>query len=434
MADDGPTQAATAPAATAEAGRQGGPGVEEAAAKAQKPVCRICNGKETKVDRLMTPCSGCKGAMEFIHYKCLLKRYKEKARWCPLACLDCDRLYSPDISLKLGTIGLQAMEKECKKVQFKLVPMLYAMGNAYGRVKEFKRQLPLFERALEIVEKACGPDGELDKKAGNAVCTALTNLGVCCASLNEPLCQRDLLLRALAITERNYGKRDLETATVLTNLGNAYGRLGDAENQREIMRRALDIQERKLGEKNKALLMTMSGLAAAFEATGDTTGQLELLERILEIKEQEFGPGHHWAAVTLTDLALCYGKKGKDDKKVELLERALEIMEQTYGAEHKVVAVTLSNLGIAYGAIGQPKKQRELLERALAIEEKEFGKNSIELAVTLIGLADAWEKLGNEGKQKSFLARSRAITEKAEKAEKPQERKSSKKKGSEDKL
>ena len=62
--------------------------------------------------------------------------------------------------------------------------------------------------------------------------------------------QRDVLERALAIKEREYGREHRELAPTLTNLGNAYGALGDAAKQRELVERAKAIFEREFGPEH----------------------------------------------------------------------------------------------------------------------------------------------------------------------------------------
>ena len=75
----------------------------------------------------------------------------------------------------------------------------------------------------------------------------LNNLGNAYGQLGNPSKQRDLLKRALAIFEREYGRESTEVAKTLGNLGNAYGKLGDHAKKRDMLERALAIFEGAYG-------------------------------------------------------------------------------------------------------------------------------------------------------------------------------------------
>jgi tetratricopeptide (TPR) repeat protein len=76
------------------------------------------------------------------------------------------------------------------------------------------------------------------------VAAILTNLGSAYEKLGNAQKSRELLERALAISERYYGFDHPEVAITLSNLGNAYEKLGDAQKSRELLERALAISER----------------------------------------------------------------------------------------------------------------------------------------------------------------------------------------------
>merc|ERR1712050_825501 len=71
---------------------------------------------------------------------------------------------------------------------------------------------------------------------------ALTTLGIAYAGLGDAAKERDLLQRALAIQEREYGPEHREVAATLADLGKAYGDLGDAVKECDLLQRALAIQ------------------------------------------------------------------------------------------------------------------------------------------------------------------------------------------------
>ena len=73
------------------------------------------------------------------------------------------------------------------------------------------------------------------------------NLGKVYGDLENDAKSRELLERALAIFEREYGRDHVQVAKTLTNLGIAYGDLGDNAKKRDALVRALAIEEREFG-------------------------------------------------------------------------------------------------------------------------------------------------------------------------------------------
>jgi len=70
-----------------------------------------------------------------------------------------------------------------------------------------------------------------------------------------------MLERALAISERAYGRDHAQVAFNLYNLGMAHGALGDQAKKRELLERALPIWTRAYGTDNRFTKMCQRDLA-----------------------------------------------------------------------------------------------------------------------------------------------------------------------------
>jgi tetratricopeptide (TPR) repeat protein len=81
-------------------------------------------------------------------------------------------------------------------------------------------------------------------------------------------------------------------AITLANLDSAHGDLGDPAKQKELLERALAIQEREYGLEHPNVAATLTKLATAHGALGDPDKQKELLERALAIDERKFESDH----------------------------------------------------------------------------------------------------------------------------------------------
>ena len=92
-------------------------------------------------------------------------------------------------------------------------------------------------------------------------------------------------------------------ANTLTNLGSAYGALGDVAKARDLLERALAIKEREYGPEHRAVASTLANLGDAYGRLGDVAEQRGLLERALAISRREFGPDHPHSQICTDTLA-----------------------------------------------------------------------------------------------------------------------------------
>ena len=93
------------------------------------------------------------------------------------------------------------------------------------------------------------------------VAVHLNNLGRAHGFLGDHAKKRDMLERALAISERAYGRDHAQVAFNLYNLGMAHGALGDQAKKRELLERALPIWTRAYGTDNRFTKMCQRDLA-----------------------------------------------------------------------------------------------------------------------------------------------------------------------------
>ena len=86
-----------------------------------------------------------------------------------------------------------------------------------------------------------------------------------------------------------HGPEHMELAVTL---GQAHGKLGDAFKAKQLLERALAIQEREYGPEHRELVGTLANLGNSHGELGDASKQKQLLERALAIQEREYGPEH----------------------------------------------------------------------------------------------------------------------------------------------
>jgi tetratricopeptide (TPR) repeat protein len=106
---------------------------------------------------------------------------------------------------------------------------------------KFNEAIPIAQEAVELSEKATGPD-----RPDTAL--ALTNLARLYKSLGDYAKAEPLFQRALKIDEKALGPDHPDTATALNNLGELYRSIGDYAKAEPLLKRALKIGGRRHGK------------------------------------------------------------------------------------------------------------------------------------------------------------------------------------------
>jgi tetratricopeptide (TPR) repeat protein len=167
------------------------------------------------------------------------------------------------------------------------------LGELLQAQGDYKGARPLFERALAIREKMCGP-------VHTATAQTLTNLASLLEKQGEFERARPLLERAHAISEEALGPEHANTATSLSNLAHLLQAQGDLAGARLLYKRSHRISEKSLGAEHRDM---DASRVTALELEGDLAGARLLAECVLAARENALGPEHPDVAVGLTDLA-----------------------------------------------------------------------------------------------------------------------------------
>ena len=279
--------------------------------------------------------------------------------------------------------GYKAVTSPCYDGQMTAFgPVVDTTSEAFNAFRKFTKQKENREKAqipAEAVRVALSlaGNGEDGFKKGSFSmhpklhARSLEYLSSFQGGMEDPNAKQQMLLKALAIKEEQYGEHHLEAAVTLGNLSNAYYRLGDFRTQKELLERALKILENHFDPRDIGI--TLNNLGSAYHYLKDHGKAKEVYERALEIKEQHLAKDHFEVAGTLNNLGNTYHDLKDFEKAKEFLERALEIQEQCYGKDHFEVANTLCNLALTHGRLGDQKRKVELLKRALPIYQNHYG-------------------------------------------------------------
>lgn len=111
--------------------------------------------------------------------------------------------------------------------------------------------------------------------------------------------------RAIEIAEKAYGPEHPQVAIRVNNLGGVLYRLGDLDGARKHFERALRIDEKIYGLEHTNVAIRVNNLGSVLKALGDLDGARKYFERALRIDEKVLGrTTHKWRPMLATS-ALC---------------------------------------------------------------------------------------------------------------------------------
>ena len=142
----------------------------------------------------------------------------------------------------------------------------------------------------------------------------------------EPLYQR-----ALDIREKALGPEHPNVAQSLNNLAELYRTQGQYAQAEPLYQRALGIREKALGPEHPDVATSLNNLAALYYAQGQYEQAELLYQRALDIYEKALGPEHPDAATIRENLEMCYESQGQAIKAKPLYQRVLTIFKKILG-------------------------------------------------------------------------------------------------------
>jgi tetratricopeptide (TPR) repeat protein len=270
--------------------------------------------------------------------------------------------------------------------------LLNRAGRYLEERADFIEAKNVLERALSISEKAYGQKHQV-------VASILNNLGLVLHDMDDLQAAKEHLERALEIYETVLDPFNPDVALVLVNLGMVLRKIGSPQAARAYHERALEIDEKAFGPVHSYVARDLKSLGYDLDFLGDSTGAKKLYERGLDIIEKIHGSEHHEFASFLNNLGSILIDLGDLEGAKKNFERALVIDEKIYGPIHPKVAKRAKNLSYVLERLGDLQGAKDNLERALKIERIIFGpehNNVVETLSRYQQLATSWYARGKE--------------------------------------
>jgi tetratricopeptide (TPR) repeat protein len=240
---------------------------------------------------------------------------------------------------------------------------LHGLGDIYLARADGERGLEMHLKALEARQAVLPPDHA-------DLLESFRSLAACYMRLDRQNDAVRLYERVLAAREKDTAGGDLRLSQALFDLAGACA-LSDPSRGRELLLRALALQESNFGPEHPALVGSLVKLAEVTASLKQWDLVVALRRRILQLRERELGQDHPQVLKALTELCQACCRAGRWDDADALDQRALYLCEKNLGFEHPKVARVLLHYAEVLRQLGRDRRAAQITQRAAAIARKD---------------------------------------------------------------
>lgn len=193
-------------------------------------------------------------------------------------------LHSNNQSLSQESAQSQEQDKTSAEALAEASQISLQVVKLYNEGK-YDEALPLAKRALELRERALGPDHEI-------VQAALLNLVEIYTAKKKYGEAQKLVERILRTSEKTIGPEDAVNAIILDRLAFLSYVQGDFSKSEAAYKRALTIREKAFGQNHKEFATSLYTLAEFYRYTGKSEKAQPLYEQAALLRRKLLGPDH----------------------------------------------------------------------------------------------------------------------------------------------
>lgn len=181
----------------------------------------------------------------------------------------------------------------------------FALGDVLLARSMEEQAQPILQRALDLWERALGPDDARCAEAQN-------KLGLCWFRLGQLDRAEPLYRSALASFERAAGKESPSVATALNNLAGLAKTRGDYAQAESLYARSISIKERALSRDHPDLARGLYNLARLYHAEEKYGDAERCYRRALQSWQRSGGDAYEYANLARRNYAALLRKQNRD--------------------------------------------------------------------------------------------------------------------------
>ena len=255
------------------------------------------------------------------------------------------------------------------------------------------------EKAVAISEKQFGENDIETAHILRALITIIWQIDS--AQAAKPYAER-----ALAIYQTAYGNDEhVAIAQSLNNLAIIHARLGESKEAISNYQQALGILEKLEPENNLEIPRINFNLGIVYYRQGNFNLALSHYTVALTYYREILPPDHPQLTLPLMGISLVQLLIGNYNEAYELSQETLALQQARFGENHPQTSTTLSICGAVLHFMNNSQQAIDYLRKALAIREKIYGKQHIQLMVTLTWLGYVLSEAGHLAEARLYLER-----------------------------
>ena len=190
-----------------------------------------------------------------------------------------------------------------------------------------------------------------------------------------------LLIQALSISEKIYGKNSHQTAYILLGLGSVYKKMNKLKYATASFIRSIENLKDDENNNLSPLILAHTGLALIYNDQQEYSKELLAYQRALKLQNLYVGEANAYTLTIMNGIAWAYNKLENYPKAQKWHSETLGIRTQILGKDHPDTIQSMINLADVLKIEGHAKEAERLLIEALKKKEKLLGSNHIEVAL-----------------------------------------------------
>jgi eukaryotic-like serine/threonine-protein kinase len=277
--------------------------------------------------------------------------------------------------------------------------MMSVMGEVYDNLGLYARAQELQQKALNIQQRALGPESSDTLRSMSALAETIREQG----HFSEA---ETLQRQALDVQRRDPGAEHPDTLTSMYTLASILrgeGRYPEAE---KLDRETLGMRRRVLGTDHPDTLRSMNSLAKDLIPQKQYSEAEKLNREALEIRQRVMGPEHPDTLASRDSVSEALAFEGQYAEAEKMSRETLEIRRRIFGPEHPQTLVSMVALAYALKRLGRTAEQEELLRQALEIQRRVLGPDDPARGLLAYNVACIAAREGRRDEALSLLSES----------------------------
>ena len=300
----------------------------------------------------------------------------------------------------------EAVKKEVGENDPFYIGQLFMLGISHQKLYHYEQAEKIFLLQKELLVKT---SGEKDKNFGGC----LINLANLYREMGRYKQSETLYIQVKEISKEVAGESNTNYSTATNNLGSLYQLTGQYAEAEQLYTESVSILKRTVGENNVLYAASLNNLATLYVSLGQYEKAKLLLIRVLEIRKTILGETHPDYAESLNNLAALYGDMDQFAKAEPLYKEAIAITKKTLGENHLDYATMIDNLALLYKNTGKYEAALQHYMQAGEIRMKTVGETHPDLATSLMNIAELYVIAGQYEKAEPLYIASKEIIQKA---------------------